>query len=140
MRTASPTSTHSMSVCSETSATPCTTAMGACCPPIASTAIAGICGEHTGRGFGRSSGPGARRGPQTLAQFHGRYVVLERLAPVDQQDRHLVRVTSAQVGGGIDVEDFEHRAGLRRHLLDDCLHLFAQVAVVPSDEGESDHL
>src|SRR4030095_6306566 len=140
MRTASPTSTHSMSVCSETSATPCTTAMGACCPPIASTAIAGICGEHAGRGFGRSSGPGARRGPQTLAQFHSRYAVLERLAPVDQQDGHLVRVPSAQVGVGIDVEDFDNDPAAGGDLFDHCLHFLAEMAVVYCNEGEPHHV
>src|SRR5262245_43031193 len=98
MRAASPTNTHSISVCSETSATPCTTASGARCPPIASTAIAGICAEHTGQGFGGSSRPAPGetllppaqqlpplRGAQTPGQLGGRDPVFEGFAALDEQ-------------------------------------------------------
>src|SRR5262247_3175829 len=120
IRVASPTSTHSISVCSETSATPCTIATGACCPPIASTAIAGIGGEHTGRGFGGSSGVAAaeprapapqRRTPplgaQAPAQLGRRHPVLEGLAAVDQEHRDLVGVAGLQAGIGVDVAHLE---------------------------------
>src|SRR4029453_5270227 len=149
MRTASPTSTHSMSVCSETSATPCTTAMGACCPPIASTAIAGIYAEHTRQGFGGSSRPAAaeplapapqRRAPslgaQAPAQVGCRDAVLESLASLDQPHRHLVGVTPAQVGIGVDVADLDLDRQLPGYRGDHGRHLVAQVAIVAGDQGE----
>src|SRR5436309_7541251 len=60
MRRSSPTSRHSMSVASETWATPCTTASGAWSPPMASTAMVGMLGVRPGNHGERGERAGER--------------------------------------------------------------------------------
>src|SRR3989442_3988774 len=60
MRRSSPTSRHSMSVASETWATPCTAASGAWSPPMASTAMVGMLGVRPGNHGERGERAGER--------------------------------------------------------------------------------
>jgi hypothetical protein len=149
MRALSPTSTHSMPVCSETSATPCTTASGAYCPPIASTAIAGIASSIRGRlrGFKWAESPKAAPAsgvpPAAAARTRSRRsrsrAVTRNLKPCgrDQENRHLVRVFGQQIGIAVDVPHLDGGGKRRADLFDHLRHQVAQMASLPGNQGET---
>src|SRR6266481_2654728 len=123
MRRSSPTSRHSMSVASETWATPCTTASGAWSPPMASTAMVGMLA------LPRQAHP-QRAG----IDAHG-----ERLPSVDREHRDLVAVRGREGRVRVHVDQLEGERDVARHPLDHGPHLVAERALRPGVEGELDH-
>src|SRR5207245_11377961 len=124
MRRSSPTSRHSMSVASETWATPCTTASGAWSPPMASTAMMGMLGA-----LPRQAGPQRAR-----IDAHG-----ERLPSVDREHRDLVAVRGHEGRVRVHVDQLEGEREVARHPLDHGPHLVAERALCPGVEGELHH-
>src|SRR5207244_11642575 len=116
MRRSSPTSRHSMSVASETWATPCTTASGAWSPPMASTAMVGMLGALT-----RQAGPQRAR-----IDAHG-----ERLPSVDPVHRDLVAVRGREGRVRVHVDQLEGKRDVACHPLDHGPHLGAARALRP---------
>src|SRR5206468_6362877 len=124
MRRSSPTSRQSLSVASETWATPFTTSSGACSPHMASTAMV-----VTLLGLPRQAG--AQRG---RIDTYG-----ERSPPVDREHRDLVPVRRRERGVRVDVDQREGERDVARHPLDHGSHLAAERALRPRVEGELDH-
>src|SRR2546426_12414210 len=124
MRRSSPTTRHSMSVVSETCATPFTTSSGAWSPPMASTAMVGTL---------------ARLPREARAQRRGIDAVLERLAAVHAEDGHLLTVFGDERRIPVHVDLFQGDRDFVDDAFDDRTHLRAEVTIGPPVERETDH-
>lgn len=94
----------------------------------------------------KRSGPRARvaRGSRSSArestpERRGVDAMLERLPPIDEEDGHVEPVGGDERGIAVDVDHLERRGHRAAHLVDDRLHLVAEVTILPAVEHQMPH-